>query len=103
MSEARETPKPVDVAGRLDGIVMLQFVEAKTALPRPSVENKLQSVKVINQDGDSVYYSYGYKRWYWWLSVNFEEERAYPRVDRWAEFEQHNAVLSREPRSGESP
>ena len=90
MSEARETPKPVDVAGRLDGIVMLQFVEAKTALPRPSVENKLQSVKVINQDGDSVYYSYGYKRWYWWLSVNFEEERAYPRVDRWAEFEQHN-------------
>ena len=98
MTEANEIPKPTDAAGRLDGLVMLQFVEAKTALPRPSDENKLQSVKVINQDGDSVYYSYGYKRWDWWLSVNFNEERAYPRVDGWAEFEQHNAEVSRDDR-----
>ena len=59
------------------------WIPCTERLPEPSNENKLQSVKVINQDGDSVYYSYGYKRWEWYLSVNFEEECPQPLVTHW--------------------
>ena len=59
------------------------WIPCTERLPEPSNENKLQSVKVINQDGDSVYYSYGYKRWEWYLSVNFEEECSQPLVTDW--------------------
>ena len=68
----------------LDYIIEPSLIPCKDRLPEPSDENKLQSVKVINQDGDSVYYSYGYKRWVWYLSVNHEEENAYPVVTSWA-------------------
>lgn len=60
-----------------------EWVMAKAMLPEKSKENRKQSVKVINQDGDSVYYSYGYKTWVWWLVVDYEQERINPKVTHW--------------------
>ena len=61
---------------------MSEWISGKI-LPAPNKKNPLRSIKVINQDGDSVYYSYGYKKWDWWLAVNYEEEGVAPAVTHW--------------------
>ena len=65
-------------------------------LPPRSEENKLRSIKVVNQDGDSVYYSYGYKAWLWWLSVNIYDEPGRPEVTRWARLDEGNGNKCRQ-------
>ena len=58
----------------------MNWTSAKDILPaKDSLNNKI-SIKVINQDGDSVYYSYGYNRWH---DVNQETEGVYPVVNHW--------------------
>ena len=71
----------------------------KDTLPPPSEENKLQSVKVITDEGDAAYYSYGYKRWEWWVAVDFEQEPQYPVFKQWTPFTKPSAHITTSKRA----